>query len=143
VGTVFAVYLAVGFLIAIALFGWIAVSSVRRHGFRNAVRGAARAYVEELPMYWRLPVAGWMFVIALPVIAVWASVEGEWDPVGAVSVGLLWLLYLGCCDGTTARRLGFEARIAGKPSSDIPERWPSRVISRSISSPRSYGAHSG
>jgi hypothetical protein len=94
VETVVAVYLAVGFLIAIALFGWIAVSSVRHHGFRNAARGAARTYVEELPMYWRVPVAGWMFVIALPAIAVWASVQGDWDPVGAVFVGLLWLLYL-------------------------------------------------
>lgn len=45
-------------------------------------------------MYWRVPVVGWVFVIALPLIAVWASVRGEWDPLGAVSVGLLWLLYL-------------------------------------------------
>ena len=93
-GTVVAVYLAVGFLIGVALFGWIAVSSIRRHGYRNAVRGAARTYVEELPTYWRVPVVGWMFVIALPVIAVWASVRGDWDPVGAVFVGLLWLLYV-------------------------------------------------
>jgi membrane associated rhomboid family serine protease len=94
VGTVVAVYLAAGFLIGFALFGWIVVLSVRRHGFRNAVRGAARAYAEELPMYWRVPVVGWMFVIALPLIAVWTSVKGNWDPVGAVFVGLLWLLYL-------------------------------------------------
>jgi hypothetical protein len=94
VGTVVSVYLVVGFLIGFALLGWIAVSSVRRHGFRTAVRGGARAYVEELPMYWRVPVVGWMFVIALPVIAVWESVKGNWDPVGAVFVGLLWLLYL-------------------------------------------------
>ena len=92
--TVVAVYLAVGFLIGFALFGWIAVSSVRRHGFRNAARGAARTYIEDLPLYWRVPVVGWMFVIALPLIAMWATVRGDWDPVGAVSVGLLWLLYL-------------------------------------------------
>jgi hypothetical protein len=48
VGTVVSVYLVVGFLIGFALLGWIAVSSVRRHGFRTAVRGGARAYVEEL-----------------------------------------------------------------------------------------------
>ena len=72
VGTFIAVYLTVGFLI-----GWLAVSSVRRHGFRRAVRGAARKYVEELPLYWRVPVAGWMFVIALPLIAVWAIVKGD------------------------------------------------------------------
>lgn len=92
--TVVAVYLAVGSLIGFALFGWIAVSSVRRHGFRNAARGAARTYIEELPLYWRVPVVGWMFVIALPLIAVWATIRGDWDPVGAVSVALLWLLYL-------------------------------------------------
>jgi hypothetical protein len=94
VRTVVALYLAVGFLIGLGLFGWIAVSSARRHGFRNAVRGAARTYVEEPPTYWRVPVVGWLFVIALPLIAVWARVRGDWDPVGAVFVGLLWLLYL-------------------------------------------------
>ena len=36
VGTFIAVYLTVGFLIGFALFGWLAVSSVRRHGFRKA-----------------------------------------------------------------------------------------------------------
>ena len=92
--TVVVVYLAVGFLIGFVLYGWIAYSAVRRHGFRNAARGAARTYIEELPLYRRVPVAGWMFVIALPVIAVWATVKGNWDPVGAVAVGVLWMLYL-------------------------------------------------
>jgi hypothetical protein len=36
-----------------------------------------------------------MFVIALPLIAAWAIVKGEWDPVGLIFVALLWLLYLG------------------------------------------------
>ena len=94
VATVVAVWLVVGSLIGLALFGWIAASSVRRHGFRRAVRWAGRTYVEEIPTYWRVPVVGWLFVIALPLIAVWASVKGDWDPVGAVFVGLLWLLYL-------------------------------------------------
>jgi len=94
VGTFVAVFLAVGFLIGFALFGWLAVSSVRRHGFRNAVRGAARTYVEELPPYWRVPVAGRMFVIAVPLIAVLAIVKGDWDSVGAILVSLLWLIYL-------------------------------------------------
>src|SRR6266516_4289832 len=93
VRTFVAAYLAVGFLIGIGLFGFLMVSSVRRHGFRNAVRSAARTYVEELPLYWRAPVAAWMFVIALPLIAAWAIVKGEWDPVGALFVALLWLLY--------------------------------------------------
>jgi hypothetical protein len=41
-----------------------------------------------------VPIAGWMFAIAAPVIAVWASVNGDWDPAGAVLLLLLWLLYL-------------------------------------------------
>jgi hypothetical protein len=93
VETFIAIFLAAGFLIGFALFGWLAVSSVRRHGFRKAARGAARTYVEKLPLYWRVPVAGWTCVVALPLIAVWAIVKGDWDPVGAVLVGLLWLLY--------------------------------------------------
>jgi hypothetical protein len=89
-----AIYLAVGFLIGFALFGWLALSSIGRDGVRNAVRAGAQTYVEELPLYWSVPVAGWTFVIALTVIAVWAIVKGDWDPVGAILVGLLWLLYL-------------------------------------------------
>jgi hypothetical protein len=86
--------MAVGFLISIALYGWAAVSSVRRHGFHGAIRGAARTYVEELPLYWRVPLVAWMFVIALPLIAVWAIINGEWDPAGAILVAAIWLLYL-------------------------------------------------
>jgi fatty acid desaturase len=56
---------------------------------------AARTYAEELPLYWRVPVAAWTFVIALPLIAAWAIVNGDWDPVGAIFLGLLWLLYFG------------------------------------------------
>ena len=92
-GTFVAVYLAIGFLLGLALFGWLAVSAIRRHGVRNAVRGAARTYAEELPLYWRLPVAAWTFEIALPLIAGWAIVNGDWDPVGAIFLALLWLLY--------------------------------------------------
>jgi hypothetical protein len=51
------------FVIAFALFGWVAVASVRRHGLSGAVRGPARTYVRELPLNWRVPVAGWLFVI--------------------------------------------------------------------------------
>jgi hypothetical protein len=90
-----AVYLAVGFLLGLGLFGWLAVSGIRRHGFRNAVKGAARTYIEELPLYWRVPVAAWTFVIAAPLIALWAIVNGEWDPAGAILLALLWLLYVG------------------------------------------------
>src|SRR4051794_25872280 len=90
-----AVYLAIGFLLGLTLFGWVAVSAVRRHGLRNAVTRAARTNARELPLYWRVPVAAWMFVIALPLIAVWAIVNGDWDPVGAIVLTLLWLLYFG------------------------------------------------
>ncbi len=90
----FAIFLAVGFLLSMGVFGWLAVWSVRRHGFRDAVRGAARMYAEELPLYWRVPVAAWTFVVALPIIAIWAILRGDWDPVGAAFVALLWLTWL-------------------------------------------------
>jgi hypothetical protein len=73
--------------------GFLVVTSIRRHGFRNAARSAARTYVEELPLCWRVPWAAWTFLIAAPLIAVWAIVKGEWDPVG-IFLALLWLLYL-------------------------------------------------
>jgi hypothetical protein len=90
-----AVYLTVGFLFVLALFGWLAVSAIRRHGLRNAARRAARTYAEELPLHWRVPVAAWTFLIALPLIAAWEVVTGNWDPVGASFLALLWLLYFG------------------------------------------------
>jgi hypothetical protein len=34
------IYLVLGFLLAIGLYGWATVSSIRRHGFRSTVRGA-------------------------------------------------------------------------------------------------------
>jgi hypothetical protein len=86
-----AIFLAFGFVLGLGLYGWIAVSSVRRHGFRKATRGATRAYLEELPLYWSVPWAAWTFLVALPIIAIWEIVDGDWDPVGAVSLALLWL----------------------------------------------------
>jgi hypothetical protein len=86
--------LAIGFLIGLGLYGWAAVSTVRREGFRVAVRSGARTYIEELPLYWRVPVVAWMFVIALPLIAGWATLNGDFDPVGATFVFVLWLFYL-------------------------------------------------
>jgi hypothetical protein len=94
VETFVVVYLAIGFLIGFGLYGWAAVSTVRRQGFRVAVRNAARTSIEEFPLYWRVPVVAWMFVIALPAIAGWATLHGDFDPAGAVAVVLLWLLYL-------------------------------------------------
>ena len=88
------IFLGIGFIIGITLFGWAAVSSVRRHGFREAVRRAAAGYVDELPLYWRVPVVAWLFVIALPLIAVEAIINGEWETGGAISVAIMWLLYV-------------------------------------------------
>jgi hypothetical protein len=87
------VYLGIGFLVFFGLVGWVTVSSVRRHGFRSTARGAARAYLEELPLNWRVPVAAWMFLIALPLIAAWSILTGEFDAVGALFLALIWLLY--------------------------------------------------
>jgi hypothetical protein len=53
------IYLVVGFLLAIGLYGWATVSSIRRHGLRSTVRGAAKTYLRELPLYWRVPWAAW------------------------------------------------------------------------------------
>jgi hypothetical protein len=91
--TFIGVYLGIGFLVAFGLLGWLMVSSVRRHGFRSTVRGAVRVYLEELPLNWRVPVAAWMFLIALPLIAAWSILADEFDEVGAIFVTLLWLLY--------------------------------------------------
>jgi hypothetical protein len=62
VETFISVHFAIGFLIGLGLYGWAAVSTVRREGFRVAVRSGARTYIEELPLYWRVPVVAWMFV---------------------------------------------------------------------------------
>ena len=121
--TFVAVYLAMGFLLGLGLFGWLAVSAIRRHGVRNPVRGAARTYAEKLPLYWRVPVAAWTFVIALLLIAAWAIVNGDWDPVGAIFLALLWLLYFGLLRWHWATK-GRGSEIVFVRSSDIPARWP-------------------
>ena len=88
------VYLAVGLAVSLALYGWLAVRAIRRHGLRVAARHAARDYVETLPLYWRVPWVAWTGAIGLPLAAAWALVAGDWDPVGAAFIALLWLLYL-------------------------------------------------
>jgi hypothetical protein len=87
------IYLIVGFVVGIGLYGWAIVSSIGRHGFRKAIRGAAKTYVHELPLYWRVPWAAWTVLIAAPLIAAWAIVQREWDPLGVIFLALLWLLY--------------------------------------------------
>jgi hypothetical protein len=114
VRTFIIVYLAIGFVIGLGLYGWAAVSTVRRQGFWLAVRNGARIYVEEFPLYWRVPVVAWMFVFALPLIAGWATLSGDFDPVGAIFVFLLWLLYLGLL------RWHYRAKARAQPSSGRP-----------------------
>jgi hypothetical protein len=105
-------YLAIGFLIGFGLYGWATVSTVRREGFRVAVRNGARSYIEALPLYWRVPVVAWMFVVALPLIAGWATLNGDFDPVGAIFVFLLWLLYLGLL------RWHYQAKVRAQATSE-------------------------
>ena len=105
------VYLAIGFLVGLGMYGWAVVSGVRREGFRVAVRRGAQIYIEELPLYWRVPVVAWMFVVALPLIAAWATLNGHFDPVGAILVFSVWLLYLGLL------RWHYRARARGRTAS--------------------------
>jgi hypothetical protein len=115
VETFIIVYLAVGFLIGLGFYGWAAVWTVRRRGFWVGVRNGARIYIEEFPLYWRVPVVAWMFVIALPLIAAWATLNGDFDPVGAVFVFLLWLLYLGLDSGPVLLPARARGRRPGRP----------------------------
>jgi hypothetical protein len=88
------VYLSLGFLIGFGLVVWLLVSSARRHGLRSTVRHATRTYIEELSLHWRVPWAAWTFLIAAPLIAAWAILSGDWDPLGAASLVLLCLFYV-------------------------------------------------
>jgi hypothetical protein len=88
------VYLALGILIGAVLYGRIAIASVRRVGTRGAARSALETLHEELPLYWRIPVASWTFVIGVPLIAVWATLTGDFDVFGALALAAIWLFYL-------------------------------------------------
>jgi hypothetical protein len=91
VQTFIVVYLAFGFVVGFGLFGWAALSSVRRHGFRNSVTGGAQELVNELPFYWRVPVVAWLGIIALPVLSAWAFIRDGVDALGVIILCLLWL----------------------------------------------------
>ena len=76
-GTFNVAYLAVGFAIGFGLFAWAALSAIRRHRFRATLSGVTRQFfVEDLPLYPRVPLAAWLGIVALPVIAIWATVGG-------------------------------------------------------------------
>jgi hypothetical protein len=62
-----------------------------------------------------------MFVIALPLIAALAILNGDWDPLGAIFLALLWLLYV----AMFGRRKGERAsHVANVMSGDIPHTGP-------------------
>jgi TRAP-type C4-dicarboxylate transport system permease large subunit len=94
VETFVAVYLTVGLLLGVALFAWAAVSEVRRRGAGGAIRDGSRAFLDELWVSRRAWLSAWTFVIAAPLIAVWATVTGDFDPTGAIVLGALWLAYV-------------------------------------------------
>jgi hypothetical protein len=120
------IYLVVGFVFGIGLYGWATVSSIRRHGVRNTFRGAATTYAHELRLNWRVPWAAWTVLIAAPLIAAWAIVTGDWDPLGAIFLALLWLLYFVL--------LRWHRRAKAHDPDPLPrsrglgsrERWPTR-----------------
>jgi hypothetical protein len=87
------IYLVVGFLLGISLLGWALVSSTRRYGFRDMARRAARGYVHGLHVSRRLRWTAWTFLVTTPLIAAWAILHGNWDPLSAIFLALLWLIY--------------------------------------------------
>jgi hypothetical protein len=85
-------YLAAGIAAGAAVIGWAAVTSVRRHGFRSAVRGAARASTDDPPL---VGAFAWLCVLAYPVLFVIAVATDGFDAVGAAAVFVLWLGAIG------------------------------------------------
>jgi hypothetical protein len=88
VETVIVLYFAVGVAIGAGLLGWVAVSSIRRHGFRDAVRAATRESLADPPL---VGTFARLCVIAYPVLFVWAVVTDGMDVVAAAVFVLLWL----------------------------------------------------
>ena len=85
-------YLAAGFAVGAGLFGWAALSSVRRHGFRGAATVGTRRFLsEDLPLFPLTPVAAWLGLVAFPGIAIWATVVDGFDAAGAIALLLMWL----------------------------------------------------
>jgi hypothetical protein len=54
-------YVALGIVIGAVLFGWAAVSAVRRHGFRSAVRAGVREALDDPPL---VGTFAWLCVLA-------------------------------------------------------------------------------
>jgi hypothetical protein len=119
------IYLVLGFLLAIGLYGWATVSSIRRHLFRSTVRGAATTYLRELPLYWRVPWAAWTVLIAAPLIGAWALITGSGTGSARSSWPCSGSSTSDCSDGTCGPRRTTRVdlpEIAG--SGDIPNTGP-------------------
>jgi hypothetical protein len=84
-------YVALGIVIGAVLFGWAAVSAVRRHGFRGAVRAGVREALDDPPL---VGTFAWLWVLAYPVLFVVAVATEGFDLAGAVALLLIWLVGL-------------------------------------------------
>ena len=62
----------------------LAALAIRGHGLRETRH--------LLALDWRVPVFGWLGVIAFPAIGVWAAVRDGFDVLAAIILALLWLL---------------------------------------------------
>jgi len=58
------------------------------------VQRGRHATVEMLVESRRAWVASWTFMVAAPLIAAWATMAGEFDAAGAITLGVLWLAYV-------------------------------------------------
>jgi hypothetical protein len=93
-----AIFIAVCFVVftvvSAVVWGWVVIAEIRRNGLGNTLRAGSREFVQDLPLYWRVPIVGWLFAIGIPLVVLWTLLQGKWDTVGAVFVGLVWLLFV-------------------------------------------------
>jgi hypothetical protein len=101
------VYVALGVVIGAVLFGWAAVSSVRRHGLRSAVRAGVREALDDPPL---LGTFAWLCVLAFPLLFVVAVATDGFDLAGAVAFLLVWLVGLALLRRQLRRRAGTPRR---------------------------------
>jgi len=94
VQTFIGVYLILALAVGLGLYGWILISSIRRHGIRATIGGAIRTFVHELPVNWRVRWAAWAFVIGIPVVVAWTTLAGGFEPAGTAALAIVWLLYV-------------------------------------------------
>ena len=88
------VYLILGLGLVSGLYGWVLVSSIRRHGTRATMHGAARTFLRDLPLNWRVPWAAGTFLVGIPIVIAWTTLSNGFEPSGAVALAVVWLLDL-------------------------------------------------